>query len=67
MDEQALQRLAQQLQDDLCPAYPGADVVEWLRGQVELLRAMNVPSEVATGMIDQSYIEWVQSYLPDDE
>lgn len=63
MDEQVLESLAQQLQDGVCPAAPwlsNADLVAWLKEELPRIQALDLPAELATQMIDDLYMNWMQ-------
>lgn len=56
----ALERLADRLEADLMPCpLPRADLLEFLRGQVEALQGNPPPSAAdAAWLIDNAYIQW---------
>ncbi|HGY2474006.1 TPA: hypothetical protein ACNU8V_005468 [Pseudomonas aeruginosa] len=57
----ALERLADKLEADLMPCpLPRAELLEFLRGQVEALRCTPPPTAAdAAWLIDNAYIQWV--------
>ncbi|MGY2172108.1 hypothetical protein [Pseudomonas gingeri] len=61
----SLERLANYLEQGICPCpLPRADLLEFLRGQIEALERARPPSTfMATTMLDNAYLEWVNQAL----
>lgn len=61
----ALERLADKLEADFMPCpLPRAELLEFLRGQIEALQRTPPPSTAdAAWLIDNAYIQWVSLAL----